>query len=341
MAQRRVFVDSEGNQYGIDQVSYDVATGEYSVPGSGTPVTRTNAPNSFQAQFVQNYTETSGKFISDTTVDAPTQVEPAPDVKTPQSRPERAGLVDGADRPTQQPSTSAYARGDSVPPIMQARFDQATDNNGLTQAQHTPTKLTDKDGNPLPDDQEDPKNVQVSEPLPPFNPQYPYNRVTETESGHVFELDDTPGSERVSITHRSGSFIEMHPDGKRVDKTLNDRHEYTNGKRVERVKGETFKIYDKSVTIKTTEGTVTFQLESGSMNITLNSGNLNLHIAGGNLNMKVNGNLTEEITGNVLRKVGGNVQEIVSGNVERIISGTSTDTVSGAVTVTGATINLN
>ena len=47
----------------------------------------------------------------------------------------------------------------------------------------------------------------------PYNAQYPYNQVTYTESGHVLEFDDTPGHERINIQHRSGAYIEIHPDG--------------------------------------------------------------------------------------------------------------------------------
>ena len=47
----------------------------------------------------------------------------------------------------------------------------------------------------------------------PYNARYPFNRVNQTESGHVIEIDDTPNGERINIEHMSGSFIEMHPDG--------------------------------------------------------------------------------------------------------------------------------
>ena len=47
----------------------------------------------------------------------------------------------------------------------------------------------------------------------PYNAQYPYNHVTYTESGHILEFDDTPGHERINIQHRSGAYIEIHPDG--------------------------------------------------------------------------------------------------------------------------------
>lgn len=58
-----------------------------------------------------------------------------------------------------------------------------------------------------------------------FAPKYPYNKVLETESGHIIELDDTDGAERIHIYHRSGSFIEFHPDGTIVKKSIKDDKE--------------------------------------------------------------------------------------------------------------------
>jgi hypothetical protein len=49
------------------------------------------------------------------------------------------------------------------------------------------------------------------EPSVAYNAEYPYNRVIETGSGHVIELDDTPGVERIMIYHKNGSYIQMSP----------------------------------------------------------------------------------------------------------------------------------
>jgi hypothetical protein len=62
----------------------------------------------------------------------------------------------------------------------------------------------------------------TNEPSTPYAAQFPYNKVIQTDSGHIIEYDDTPGAERVHIFHRSGSFIEMHPNGKVVYKSMND-----------------------------------------------------------------------------------------------------------------------
>lgn len=71
------------------------------------------------------------------------------------------------------------------------------------------------------------KGGQWSEPYPAFNPLYPYNNATQTESGHVFELDDTPGNERIHIAHRNGSFIEWFPSGTRVEKVTKSKYSIT------------------------------------------------------------------------------------------------------------------
>ena len=42
---------------------------------------------------------------------------------------------------------------------------------------------------------------------------YPYNHVFESESGHIKEYDDTPGSERIHEYHTAGTFYEIDADG--------------------------------------------------------------------------------------------------------------------------------
>lgn len=56
-------------------------------------------------------------------------------------------------------------------------------------------------------------NQLLEEPDNPYAAVYPNNKVTETPSGHVVEFDDTPDAERIHIYHKSGTFVEMHPNG--------------------------------------------------------------------------------------------------------------------------------
>lgn len=69
----------------------------------------------------------------------------------------------------------------------------------------------------------------MSELPPAYKPKYPFNNVTCTESGHQIELDDTPGAERICITHRAGSQIEMQPDGTVKVKSTKTRQDVTIG----------------------------------------------------------------------------------------------------------------
>lgn len=68
-------------------------------------------------------------------------------------------------------------------------------------------------------------------------PVYPYNNIQQTESGHSFEMDDTPTRERVRLQHRSGTFIEMHPDGDEVHKVYGDGYEITIKNKLVLIKG--------------------------------------------------------------------------------------------------------
>lgn len=51
---------------------------------------------------------------------------------------------------------------------------------------------------------------------------YPYNKVRVTESGHLQEMDDTPGQERIFTRHRTGSYQFFGKDGDVAVKTINN-----------------------------------------------------------------------------------------------------------------------
>lgn len=63
------------------------------------------------------------------------------------------------------------------------------------------------------------------EPNSPYQARYPFNKVTRTEGGHVIEIDDTPGKERVHVFHKSGSYVEIDNTGQTVHKSIGDRYE--------------------------------------------------------------------------------------------------------------------
>lgn len=63
------------------------------------------------------------------------------------------------------------------------------------------------------------------QPESPYRAQYPYNKVTQTEQGHIIEIDDTPGSERLHVYHKSGTFIEIDANGSVVKRTIGSSYE--------------------------------------------------------------------------------------------------------------------
>lgn len=105
-------------------------------------------------------------------------------------------------------------------------------------------------------------------------PVYPYNNLQQTESGHSFEMDDTPSRERVRLQHRSGTFIEMHPNGDEVHKVYGDGYEIT--------------IKNKNVLVE---------------------GNCNM-VVNGDCNINIKGDKIEQIEGNYELRVMGNYSAI-------------------------------
>lgn len=88
-----------------------------------------------------------------------------------------------------------------------------------------------------------------SEPIPPYQTKYPFNHVYESESGHLLEFDDTPGFERIQLIHRSGTFDEIHPNGLKVEKVVNDSYRYYLKNEFKHTEGKQFHTIDKGVRI--------------------------------------------------------------------------------------------
>ncbi len=63
---------------------------------------------------------------------------------------------------------------------------------------------------------------QWDQPAAPYGAKYPFNKVFESESGHIQEFDDTPGQERVNTYHRSGTFTEVDANGTQVNYIVGD-----------------------------------------------------------------------------------------------------------------------
>lgn len=132
------------------------------------------------------------------------------------------------------------------------------------------------------------KNTVGPEPASAYSAVYPYNRVYQSESGHVVELDDTPNRERIHVFHRTGTYTEINQEGRRVNKIVGDDIEVV--------------LKDKTVYIQ---------------------GNANIEVKG-NVNVKVDGNYNLNVSGDI--KINGKTINLNNGSNGAARVGDTADT---------------
>lgn len=81
------------------------------------------------------------------------------------------------------------------------------------------------------------EKIGSEEPDSAFKASYSDNRVIQTKTGHVIEIDDTNGNERIHIYHRTGTYAEINKDGRLVVGVRDDFHENVAGDKIVEVKG--------------------------------------------------------------------------------------------------------
>jgi len=177
------------------------------------------------------------------------------------------------------------------------------------------------------------------QPEIPYATLYPYNRVFESESGHIMEYDDTPSNERIHQRHKTGTSYEIHPDGTQTEIIKGDHYTLLSGKRQAEIIGNCdisidgrHKVFiNKSGTENNNydiqigpNASVNIQIDKGDMNVVLKDGKLNTNVAG-DYNMKI----------------GGNMNLDVRGNKNETVSGSKTSNTTGAVIHRGSRIDLN
>ena len=150
----------------------------------------------------------------------------------------------------------------------------------------------------VPWDEPHPKGLK-KDAAPYTSARYPYNHVWESESGHLMEIDDTPGGERLHREHTSGTFEEIHPDGSKMVKVVGSDYE----------------------------------IIAGSSNVLI-TGNVNLTIEGTKKEL-IKGDYILEVEGDFTRKVHKNERVKIGtgkgGNLEEEVVGNNSFTINGAV----------
>lgn len=155
--------------------------------------------------------------------------------------------------------------------------------------------------------------VGWSQPPIPYNAEYPFNHVYESESGHVMEFDDTPEKERVHLYHKSGTFMEMDASGTMVT----------------RVKGHHVIVVDQNQHIHVTG--------SGHVNLT---GDLSISVSG-QCNISVSGNAAINVGGSAYTKVAGSQNIDVGGDFKLKAGGIISMQCGGEVAMDGSQVFMN
>jgi len=139
------------------------------------------------------------------------------------------------------------------------------------------------------------------EPQSPYAAVYPYNHVYESESGHVVEIDDSPGAERLHWYHRSGTFREIHPDGTQVNKVKNTEYNF--------IYKDFFNYTEGSVNFHANEA---FRVKAGAAATVNATAAINLQ-AGANLNALAKSNINARAKSNLNVAVGDDCLVYVEG----------------------------
>jgi predicted chitinase len=133
-----------------------------------------------------------------------------------------------------------------------------------------------------------------NQPLAPFGGMYPYNKVYESESGHLLVFDDTPNNENISLYHRTGTSLDIDGNGTQVNRIVGDGYTIIDRNGAIFITGKCNLTVGNSVNILV-QGTADIQID-GETNININN-NANVGIAG-DLDFSVGGDINMQAGGN-------------------------------------------
>ena len=140
--------------------------------------------------------------------------------------------------------------------------------------------------------------TNFSEPKTPYDAEYPYNHVYESEGGHIREMDDTKEAERIHERHASGTGYEIGPDGTKVTRVKKDNYDLITGDDYALIKGNSSTTVDGGVRIfvnanaSTEASHYTIQVgKNAHVNIQVDDGDVNVVTSKGDINLKSGNNL--------------------------------------------------
>jgi len=137
----------------------------------------------------------------------------------------------------------------------------------------------------------------------PYNAEYPFNNVYQSESGHLFEFDDSVDRERIHLYHKKGTFFEIDHNGTQVTRVVGDNYTILERNGYVHVVGNVDVTVDGAKTLRV-ENTLDVEVH-GKTVINLHSdadlnvaGTFNI-TAGGDINIKSGGTIAMDASPNV------------------------------------------
>ena len=201
-----------------------------------------------------------------------------------------------------------------------------------------------------------------SEPETPYAAEYPHNHVYESEGGHIREMDDTEGAERIHERHASGTGYEIHPDGTKVTRHKLDNYDLTYGQQYAHIRGSQSTTVNGGVKVYVNASgagadgppgqTVqkyhyTIQVgKNANVNIQVDKGDVNVVTTDGDINIKSGKDINIEAT-NAIRMQSTTFDAEIQGAWNEQVEGDNTKTgkditiTGNTITATGDPINLN
>jgi len=235
-------------------------------------------------------------------------------------------------------SSLTIRKADRTTDIGRADFNQVDLSRAIL---GTPVTLAGDDG------------TAFEEPVTPYNAQYPYNHVHESESGHIREIDDTPNAERIHERHATGTGYEIHPDGTKVTRVKKDNYTLTSGDDFAHIRGNSSSTVDGGVRVfvnadgATEDGHYTIEVgNNANVNIQVNKGNVNVVTSEGDINLKSAKNIQLDAAQGIYMTAERFSAEISNTWVERVQgnnlkTGDHIQIDGNRITATGDPINLN
>lgn len=161
-------------------------------------------------------------------------------------------------------------------------------------------------------------------------PEYPHNHVHESSSGHIIEVDDTAGKERLSRFHKSGTYEEIVASGDRMITVVGDEYEVTLGSKNMLVKGAVNLTIDGDMRTLV-KGNYHLEVEGSKTEYIKGE---RISKVGQNELLEIDQEYSLNVSENYSERIGGDEKRILQGNLDTNIAGSSTTTTVGARSTT-------